>query len=218
MLQYDRKRRFLAIGLTLLAGYIDAVGFLSLGGLFVSFMSGNSTRLAVDAVALSSPALAAAMLIACFVIGVMAGAMVGRLAVDRRKPAVLLLVTLLLTSGAILTLVSANALVAAIPMACAMGAANNVFQRAGEVSVGVTYMTGTLVKFGQHLMAAISGGPRAHWLPYLLLWLGLVSGGIIGATVHSLVQLGALWPAAAFSGLLATYAARHASSGPVCSK
>nr|WP_295670961.1 DUF1275 family protein [Sphingomonas sp.] len=30
-----------------MAGYVDAVGFLATGGYFVSFMSGNSTRLAV---------------------------------------------------------------------------------------------------------------------------------------------------------------------------
>lgn len=28
-------------------GYVDAVGFMMTGGFFVSFMSGNSTRLAV---------------------------------------------------------------------------------------------------------------------------------------------------------------------------
>jgi hypothetical protein len=38
----------LACALTALAGYIDAIGFLHLGGLFVSFMSGNSTRMAVN--------------------------------------------------------------------------------------------------------------------------------------------------------------------------
>src|SRR5690606_15637296 len=47
MLRYDPRLRRLAIGLSMLAGYIDALGFLRMRGLFVSFMSGNSTRLAV---------------------------------------------------------------------------------------------------------------------------------------------------------------------------
>lgn len=47
MRRYDGRIWMLAAGLALLAGYVDAIGFLRLGGLFVSFMSGNSTRLAV---------------------------------------------------------------------------------------------------------------------------------------------------------------------------
>ena len=44
---YDASRHMLAIALAAQAGFIDALGFLKLGGLFVSFMSGNSTRLGV---------------------------------------------------------------------------------------------------------------------------------------------------------------------------
>jgi len=48
MLSHDSPSQKLAIGLALLAGFIDALGYFSLGGVFVSFMSGNSTRFAVD--------------------------------------------------------------------------------------------------------------------------------------------------------------------------
>jgi uncharacterized membrane protein YoaK (UPF0700 family) len=36
----------LVVCLTLIGGYVDATAFVRFGGLFVSFMSGNSTRLA----------------------------------------------------------------------------------------------------------------------------------------------------------------------------
>jgi uncharacterized membrane protein YoaK (UPF0700 family) len=35
----------LACALSALASYVDGIGFLHLGGLFASFMSGNSTRM-----------------------------------------------------------------------------------------------------------------------------------------------------------------------------
>lgn len=43
----SRRNIVLACILSCLAGFVDAIGFIHLGGLFVSFMSGNSTRLGV---------------------------------------------------------------------------------------------------------------------------------------------------------------------------
>src|SRR5258708_31998701 len=44
----SRRNILLACALSALAGYVDGIGFLQLGGLFVSFMSGNSTRMGVS--------------------------------------------------------------------------------------------------------------------------------------------------------------------------
>ena len=44
----SRANILLACALSALAGYVDGIGFLHLGGLFVSFMSGNSTRMGVS--------------------------------------------------------------------------------------------------------------------------------------------------------------------------
>ena len=68
----------LACALSMLAGYVDGIGFLHLGGLFVSFMSGNSTRLAVSAAEHSAAAFKALGLIVIFVSGVAAGTLVAR--------------------------------------------------------------------------------------------------------------------------------------------
>lgn len=59
MHRHDKKVWPLAIALAALAGYVDAIGFLRLGGFFVSFMSGNSTRLAVGIASRSADALIA---------------------------------------------------------------------------------------------------------------------------------------------------------------
>ncbi len=193
--------------LSALAGYVDAIGFIELGGFFVSFMSGNSTRLAVGLVDGSSEAVLAGGLIATFVAGVVAGSLVGKLAKDRRRSAVLLLVAALLALAAAASMIGATA-PAIVAMVLAMGAENAVFERDDEVHIGLTYMTGTLVKLGQRFTVAILGGARLGWLPYFLLWLGLVLGACIGALAHAHLGLNGLWIAAASAGLCSYAASR----------
>ena len=92
---------------------------------------------------------------------------------------------------------------AAIVMAIAMGAINNVFERDGEVSIGVTYMTGSLVKLGQRIAKAIMGIDRTGWIPYLFLWLGFVAGVVLGAVATQRLALASLWCAALVAAVLA---------------
>lgn len=48
MIRLNKTLRLFAASLSFLAGFVDALGFIHLGGYFVSFMSGNSTRMAVS--------------------------------------------------------------------------------------------------------------------------------------------------------------------------
>jgi len=205
--RYDKRVRLLAAGLSALAGFIDAIGFVSLGGFFVSFMSGNTTRFAVGLAEGAQAAAIAAGLIGLFVLGVVAGTLVNRRAATNRAARVLLLVTALLSVGA---LAGGMGFLpgAAAAMALAMGAENAVFEREGEVHIGLTYMTGTLVKLGQHLVTAFTGGPGRAWVSYLLLWLGLAGGAVLGALVYPLLGLNALWLAAIATALFALAASR----------
>jgi len=192
-----RRNISLACALAALAGYVDAIGFLQLGGLFVSFMSGNSTRMGVS---LSEGQWAAAAeslgLIALFVAGAAAGSLIVLGRGVNRQPWVLLAEALLLAAGALAyAFALPNAAVAAIVLA--MGMENAVFQIHGGGGLGLTYVTGALVKVGQLAAAAMTGGARWGWWPNLLLWAALVAGSLCGALAYRWINLAAIWFAAA---------------------
>jgi uncharacterized membrane protein YoaK (UPF0700 family) len=192
------SRRSLALACTLsaLAGYVDGIGFLHLGGLFVSFMSGNSTRLGVDlAEGHWSDAAQAIGLIALFVTGAAAGSLI----VFTRS--VYCQCWVLLAEGSLLVAAALSYTLGAPPLAVAamvlaMGLENTVFQVEGGSGLGLTYMTGALVKVGQLAAAALTGGPRWAWLPNLLLWAALVAGAVCGGRAYRWINLAAIWFAA----------------------
>jgi uncharacterized membrane protein YoaK (UPF0700 family) len=78
----------------------------------------------------------------------------------------------------------------------AMGLENAVFQIEGGAGLGLTYVTGALVKAGQLIAAALSGGARWGWVPNLLLWAALVTGSLCGALAYHWLHLAAIWFAA----------------------
>ena len=206
MQQLDRPRRRLATALAGLAGFVDAIGFLSAGGYFVSFMSGNSTRLGVDLVSRFDQAALPAALIAGFVGGVVLGAVVADSSEARRKTRVLALAVGLLTLAAALQPVWHAGFLGSTVLA--MGALNNVFRRNGEVAVGVTYMTGALVRLGQGLAARLRGRETTTRLSAGLLWLGLTGGAVAGALAFEVSQPFAPWLAAGWALILAIAAWR----------
>lgn len=200
MNRFDRPRQVLAISLAALAGYVDALGFLSADGYFVSFMSGNTTRLAVNLATDWHRALVPALLIGGFVIGVASGAMLAARAGRWRKPAVAAQVTVLLLVAAALR-ASGQVSASVALLVLAMGALNNTFQRGGEVAVGLTYMTGALVRLGQGIGAALMGAAKGGWTAYGLLWLGLAGGAVAGALAFTRIGGAALWLAALLAAL-----------------
>lgn len=202
MLRYRKREITLAIGASTLAGYVDAIGFLSLGGFFVSFMSGNSTRLGVGIAGMPVEALIAARLIGCFLLGVIFGSLIGRAAGSRRQPVVLATVALMLASAAAMASAGLPEY-ATMLVAAAMGAENATFERDGEVAIGLTYMTGSLVKLGQRIAGVLAGGRKTAVLPYLGLWLGFVTGAVTGALAWPFTGLGGLWFAALAALVLA---------------
>jgi uncharacterized membrane protein YoaK (UPF0700 family) len=179
---------------------VDAIGYLRLGHLFVSFMSGNSTQLAV-AVGRGnwSDAGTIAELIAVFVLGAAAGQVIAGLAGRRHLSWILAAVAILLAIAAALA-------TSPEPMVLAMGALNASMQRAGKIVVSVTYVTGILVKFGQGLGDFLTRRLTGWtWLVQALPWAGLTAGATIGSVAYMRMGAVAIWLPALLAGLLAVY-------------
>ncbi|WP_245325903.1 YoaK family protein [Paeniglutamicibacter terrestris] len=192
-----RKAMAYAGGLTAIAGFIDGVAFIHFGGYFVSFMSGNSTRSSAELARGNFSAWAMAIaLVICFVFGVAAATLASNVPSVHRRGAVLSVSSFFLLAAA-LTALGPASFFTALLLSTSMGAINATYTRRGEVSVGLTYMTGALVKMGQHLAAALVGGPKWAWLPYGALWIMITIGSFVGALVYLRLGLLGLWIAVA---------------------
>ena len=190
MNQLSRPDFGIALLVTACASCVDAAGFLHVGGFFIAFMSGNSTRLGVElGVGLLHEAGLAAGLIATFVGGVTFGTLLGYRAGRRRRS------VLVLTAAALLMLAAAGPdWWAMVPMLIAMGVVNALFADNGRARFGLTYMTGALVAVGERLGAAVVGqGIAGEWRAPAALWLAFVLGAVTGARLYVVAGLNLLW-------------------------
>lgn len=193
----------LAVLLAALAGWIDAVGVAGSAGVFLSFMSGNTTQLAISLARQewTKAALLAAVL-AAFVLGVLVGELIDAVSGRFGRPVVLVLEAALLGSGAALQWHTPQwppllAPFECCPLVLAMGMQNACMRRAGGINIGLTYVTGTLVQLGRSLADAVRGnGGGSNLVKYLTVWLSLACGAAIGTIALSVSELAALVGAA----------------------
>jgi uncharacterized membrane protein YoaK (UPF0700 family) len=202
---YDNARRWLAMALAMLAGFIDATGFVASQQYFVSFMSGNTTRLSVSLATGAFSPLVPALLILGFVVGVTGGALVVRRAGRWRKTAVIAVSTALICGSAIARAIGSEPLFLACSV-LAMGAINNTYSREMHVAVGLTYMTGALVRLGQGLAARLTGEIREGWFLNIVLWASLALGAVGGAAAATRIPAAAPWISVALAALLLLFA------------
>lgn len=207
MNRVEIPHRIFACSLAGLAGFTDAIGFIRSGGFFVSFMSGNSTRLGVGLAQRSHAAALAGLLICTFLLGVIAGSLLGGRARAHRAAIILASVAVLLAAAAYLN-DAGGALLSLVVLAFAMGAENTVFELGGDVRVGLTYITGDLVRAGSGIASSILGRNDDAWPSYLLLWGAFLCGTIVGAIACGPPPNLSLWAASAAALLLALGALR----------
>lgn len=162
----------LSLILSSVGGFVDGVGFLMLFGLFISHMSGNSTRLGLFAAEGDwTHVLLRLFAIMIFVAGAFAAAFAAALLSERKRGSVSLL---LAAESALLALfgllaaplmdgVQINAdshllyyFLVSLP-AFAMGLQNATLRQTGGPAVRTTFVSGVLTTLGEELAGAV------HW-------------------------------------------------------
>jgi uncharacterized membrane protein YoaK (UPF0700 family) len=160
LLDETRVQWALAIFLALIAGYLDGYGLLFLG-VYVSFMSGNTTVTGLrSGQANFHAALPSAIAVLSFVTGSFLGHLFSqsRLRYSHR----LIFGTtagLLATVAGFERLGLSNAGAEIALLSLAMGMMNSALSKVGPESVSLTFVTGTLNRIGGHLAAAAGRKP-----------------------------------------------------------
>jgi uncharacterized membrane protein YoaK (UPF0700 family) len=201
------RRRRTAVGLgfaaalSSLAGMTDAVGFL-IAGDFVSFMSGNTTRLAVAVGGVDLGAvLHLGLLVLVFVLGNAGGVVFAHLTGRRHGVIVGLVAALLLASAALSG--GERDLASIILLVFAMGAVNVAMERVEGHALGVTYVSGALSRFGRGWGRKLLGRATPNWWFEIVPWCGMLSGAVVGAVAFGLIGASAIWLSAAWACVIA---------------
>ena len=178
-----------------LAGVLGATAFTHSAGYFVTFMTGNAQRAVLGYVRHDVwLSITAGLLMVCFVAGVVVASACRRhfWAAHPHGPTVL--TTLSLIAATVVDVIDEGWQEAQLDFAPIMlvvfgvGALNTSFVKDGEVSVPLSYVTGTLVKMGQGIERHIAGGKAADWLGYFLLFASFVVGAAAGGAISVIVN------------------------------
>ncbi|HGY9625302.1 YoaK family protein [Pseudomonas juntendi] len=190
---------YFVAGLSVLAGMTDAIGFMATGD-FVSFMSGNTTRLAVSlGSAEMGLVLRLVLVIGAFILGNALGVIIAAKSGRRPWPLLSLIGALLVLAALLPALLQLPALLAAVT---AMGMINAVVEEVNGLPIGLTYVTGALSRFGRGLGRTLLGQRRLGWRVQLIPWCGMFLGAIAGVLLEQRFDRTALLASALLALLL----------------
>jgi uncharacterized membrane protein YoaK (UPF0700 family) len=217
-----RRNVLVAPVLAGVAGFVDAVGFITLRGLFVAHMSGNSVKFGValgrGALSAAAPAGIAVLL---FVAGVALGTIAAELAARRGQRSAAAVVLAIQTALIAAFMAYGSTLLhgrrvpghslggfyvlAAIAVA-SMGMQTSALRQLGGRSISTTYVTGVLTSLTQeatnYAFWLHDGGHRDARRSFLVRVLEL---GSRDESRRRMLLLGAVWTAYAAGAVLGSY-------------
>lgn len=202
----------IAFALTLLAGYVDAIGYLSLGHVYVANMSGNSIAIGIHSAGREWPQVwRYAWPVVSFTLGLFVSRLLvswGMIAGWRSVAAPAIVVEMVaLLAFSIMRGGPAGVLAAGV----AMGIQAATLARFYGSTVYTCFVTGSLVRFAENgadvLIGCVrsgSGKPgdlrRATW--FALIWTAYVAGATLGASALWALAETSIWIAIAGLSML----------------
>ena len=193
--------------LALAAGGVDAVGFLTLFNVFTAHLSGDTTRLAVDLGSgdLNADALAVALVLITFVCGIFIGVYLVAANETRRR----LLIAVEIACLVVLTTIGTITLdrgelhhggfffyLLVVLAALAMGLQTAYLRRTAGTSVHTTFITGMLTALAEDTVTwcrdRTDVEARRRISIHGCIWLGYLTGGIVGAALALEIDFWAL--------------------------
>jgi uncharacterized membrane protein YoaK (UPF0700 family) len=196
-----------AVTLALIAGYVDGYA-LRVFGIYVSFMSGNTTMTGVE---FGQGHFLRALIPALAIAGFIVGSFIGNWFVHseiKHAPRLLFLASAVLIVCFIITTLhmSAHANLGLPMLSVAMAMLNPAVPRLGGEPISLTFVTGTLNKVGDHLALAVrharlpdaQGARDTHFYRAALeasLWMGFLLGAILSGAASRYFGVVELVPA-----------------------
>jgi len=181
--------------LAVLAGVLGAISFTHSEGYFVVFMTGNAQRAVLGYFTGQSwLAVSAGLLMVAFVAGVVVASVCRRHFWVDHPHGPTVLTTLTLAAATLVDVIDEGweqkflDFAPIVLLAFGNGALNTSFVKDGEVSVPLSYVTGTMVKMGQGIERHIAGGKASDWLGYFLLLASFVVGAAVGGFIGVVVN------------------------------
>jgi uncharacterized membrane protein YoaK (UPF0700 family) len=209
----ERRQTLLAICVASIAGYLDAYALRTLG-VFVSFMSGNTTVAGLrNGEGHFMSALAPALAIPSFVAGSFAGTWITTCRKKYSHRLVFLVSAILLCVIPTFACGESSKMVKIAMLSIATGLLNPALSRVGSESVSITFVTGTLSRLGKHLALAARGVPlpdaKGSWDSHVRrahldasIWIGFLIGAVLSGMVMTLAgQFVLLIPIVGMAGL-----------------
>lgn len=193
MKEYSLKKRIvLSFNLSFITGFIDVIGFLLAGTVFLSFMSGNSTILADGIAKMDLKTIVNfGLSILTFVVGCFLGDIVASKVKDKVK--IILLIEIFIGMIFLAMASVTDTWYSFLLLVIMMGMQNSIHVKVAGEEAAKTFVTGTLQKLGVALSQAVQkkgGYKKAGGLFFA--WFSFFVGGFVGALLVGMASINIL--------------------------